>query len=146
MRINVYRTNERGLKMLDGWFETEVSTRYQGCLDPSSGFCECLYRTQSGRWVLNFGQDWRFVPDVSAVNWLTANQFKEAVQQWFGEGRRRGVPGRPEIGSPINIRLGGELLRSLDAYAQETGQTRASLIRQAVSELLSHAQPPALAG
>lgn len=37
--------------------------------------------------------------------------------------------GRPEIGQPINIRLGDELLALVDDYAASNGRTRADAIR-----------------
>lgn len=40
--------------------------------------------------------------------------------------------GRPEIGRPINIRLGDDLLAEVDAYAEAEGIKRAEAIRQLV--------------
>ena len=40
--------------------------------------------------------------------------------------------GRPEIGQPINIRLGDDLLAEVDEYAAELGVSRAEAIRQLV--------------
>ncbi|TRW85566.1 ribbon-helix-helix protein, CopG family [Mycolicibacterium sp. 018/SC-01/001] len=40
--------------------------------------------------------------------------------------------GRPEIGQPINIRLGNELLAEVDAFAETEGIKRAEAIRQLV--------------
>lgn len=40
--------------------------------------------------------------------------------------------GRPEIGQPINIRLGDELLAAVDAYAKHTEATRAQALRRLV--------------
>lgn len=37
--------------------------------------------------------------------------------------------GRPEIGAPINIRLGDELLAAADAEAASLGVSRAEVIR-----------------
>lgn len=37
--------------------------------------------------------------------------------------------GRPEIGQPINVRIGDQLLADIDARAHSLGVTRASLIR-----------------
>jgi hypothetical protein len=37
--------------------------------------------------------------------------------------------GRPEIGTPINVRLGDNLLADIDARAYRLGVSRASLIR-----------------
>lgn len=40
--------------------------------------------------------------------------------------------GRPEIGTPINVRLGDDLLAEVDEYAAELGVSRAEAIRQLV--------------
>lgn len=44
--------------------------------------------------------------------------------------------GRPEIGAPINIRLGDELLAAVDEKADRLGISRAELIRMLLSDLL----------
>jgi metal-responsive CopG/Arc/MetJ family transcriptional regulator len=40
--------------------------------------------------------------------------------------------GRPEVGAPINVRLGDELLAEVDAFAASEGIKRAEAIRQLV--------------
>lgn len=40
--------------------------------------------------------------------------------------------GRPEIGQPINIRLGDDLLAAVDNYAADCGVSRAEAIRELV--------------
>lgn len=45
--------------------------------------------------------------------------------------------GRPEIGQPINIRLGDELLAIIDRKADRQGMSRAELIRQLLADRLS---------
>jgi metal-responsive CopG/Arc/MetJ family transcriptional regulator len=47
--------------------------------------------------------------------------------------------GRPEIGTPINVRLGDELLAEVDAYALAEGIKRAEAIRQLVKRGLRRA-------
>lgn len=42
--------------------------------------------------------------------------------------------GRPEVGKPINIRLGDELLADLDAYAAIEGINRAEAVRRFVQQ------------
>jgi hypothetical protein len=44
--------------------------------------------------------------------------------------------GRPEIGHPINVRLGDELLTAVDAKAHRLGQSRAGLIRTILADYL----------
>lgn len=46
--------------------------------------------------------------------------------------------GRPEIGQPINVRLGDELLAAVDARADQLGMTRAELIRMLLADQLLH--------
>lgn len=40
--------------------------------------------------------------------------------------------GRPEIGTPVNVRLGDDLLAEVDEYAVSLGLSRAETIRQLV--------------
>lgn len=40
--------------------------------------------------------------------------------------------GRPEVGRPVNIRLGDDLLAEVDAYANAEGIKRAEALRQLV--------------
>lgn len=42
--------------------------------------------------------------------------------------------GRPEVGKPINVRLGDELLTRVDEYAEAEGVNRAEAIRQLVQQ------------
>jgi metal-responsive CopG/Arc/MetJ family transcriptional regulator len=44
--------------------------------------------------------------------------------------------GRPEIGAPINIRLGDELLAAVDAVAEQRGTSRAEVIRTILADQL----------
>jgi predicted transcriptional regulator len=44
--------------------------------------------------------------------------------------------GRPEIGAPINIRLGDDLLAAVDAIAEQRGTSRAVLIRTILADQL----------
>jgi len=44
--------------------------------------------------------------------------------------------GRPEIGTPINVRLGDELLAAVDAYAKHTEATRAQAVRRLIHDAL----------
>jgi len=44
--------------------------------------------------------------------------------------------GRPQIGTPINIRLGDELLTAVDAKADRQGVSRAEIIRMLLADAL----------
>jgi len=46
--------------------------------------------------------------------------------------------GRPEIGQPINIRLGDDLLAAVDAKAGRLGVSRAELIRMILTRQLAN--------
>lgn len=40
--------------------------------------------------------------------------------------------GRPHVGTPVNVRLGDELLAQVDNYAQTEGISRAEAVRRLV--------------
>jgi hypothetical protein len=44
--------------------------------------------------------------------------------------------GRPEIGKPINVRLGDELLAAIDAKANRLGYSRAEVIRMLLADAM----------
>lgn len=44
--------------------------------------------------------------------------------------------GRPQVGTPINVRLGDDLLAEVDAYAKRFDISRAEVIRRAVQKWL----------
>jgi predicted DNA binding CopG/RHH family protein len=44
--------------------------------------------------------------------------------------------GRPEIGQPINVRLGDDLLAAVDAKAKQRGTPRAEIIREILADQL----------
>lgn len=44
--------------------------------------------------------------------------------------------GRPEIGQPINVRLGDELLAAIDAKANRLGYSRAQTIRMLLEDIM----------
>jgi hypothetical protein len=48
--------------------------------------------------------------------------------------------GRPEVGKPINVRLGDDLLRQVDAYAATAGIKRAEAVRQLIQRGLRRAR------
>lgn len=48
--------------------------------------------------------------------------------------------GRPAVGTPVNVRLGDDLLAQVDAYAEAEGIKRAEAIRQLVQRGLQRAK------
>jgi metal-responsive CopG/Arc/MetJ family transcriptional regulator len=49
--------------------------------------------------------------------------------------------GRPEIGQPINVRLGDELLAAVDRMADRQGLSRAEMIRLILSDYFAGEVP-----
>jgi metal-responsive CopG/Arc/MetJ family transcriptional regulator len=49
--------------------------------------------------------------------------------------------GRPEIGQPINVRLGDDLLAAVDRRAHQLGASRAELIRTILTAVLANEMP-----
>jgi hypothetical protein len=155
-RINVYRNDEYDGKTLDGWFDPKTATRYDSgtewdgnnhisVITGSQWVDEYLYRTKGGRWVLNHdatryhngSDDYRFITDEQARDWLLRSRINDtAVEEHFGEIEEERGPGRPEVGKPINVRLGDDLLARVDAAAAERGKSRADLLRELVAQAL----------
>lgn len=164
MRINVYQYERdydnpgREVRTLAGWFNEESATeiaertewdgRNQVSVHQLADefHHQSLYRTKGGRWVLCTWSQWdghearyEFVDDATAKEWLIVNGSGDVITQHFGEVAEESGPGRPEVGTPINIRLGDELLPRVDAEAALRGQTRAATIRGLVAAALSQA-------
>lgn len=156
-RINVYSVDEYDGKTLEGWFDPDRSERFDqdtrwdgnnhvGVITGSQFIDEYLYRTPGGRWVLNHdahrycnGPDtYRFLADTEARDWLLRSERNdEAVEKYFGEVAEESGPGRPEIGKPINVRLGDELLARVDAEAARRDTSRADTIRDLIAQALA---------
>lgn len=153
-RTNIYRFDEYEGKQLDGWFDPkkaeafEEDTRWDGNNNVSvvaggQFEHEALYRTKAGRWVLNHWSQWegrpdtyQYVSDDEAREWLLKCGRDEAVEQYFGELEEESGPGRPAIGPMVNVRLGEELTKRVDAARQE-GESRAAAIRRLLEQALS---------
>lgn len=155
-RINVYESDDEGVRILAGWFDSDKAecfdedARWDGNnhIGVSSGIPtnfggDYLYRTSGARWVLNCdrscyfnGSDtYQFVSEELAREWLLGNGHDVAVSTHFGpiEEERGPGPGRPEVGKPINVRLGDDLLVEVDRFAADTGRSRAEAIRHLVA-------------
>lgn len=155
-RVNIYRLDEFDGKVLEGWFDPKASesfeeaTRWDGnnsvsvVADSKYGHEE-LYRTKKGRWVLNRWSQWQgveetyeFIGDEHAREWLLKCERDEAVEKYFGDLDEESGPGRPEIGKPINVRLGDDLQARVDAAALP-GEKRAATIRRLLESALGSA-------
>lgn len=49
--------------------------------------------------------------------------------------------GRPEIGKPINVRLGDDLLEAVDARAERLGYSRAEVVRTILDDYFGTETP-----
>lgn len=160
-RIKVPYTDDFG-DTKTGWFESDSAERFEEGTNWDGnnriGTCsglqasvagETLYRTSSGRWVLN--RDTRnyfngpnaysFLDDEDAQDWLLRSEInEEALEKHFGGVEEESGPGRPEIGPPFPIRFPVDLLKRTDARATELKVSRAELIRQLVDAGLSAAR------
>ncbi len=125
------------------------------------GVVETLYRTEGGRWVHKvawhtdergrwvdderdayspLGQPrYRFLRDEEALDWLNRNGYSDRVEQFFGDLPAEQGPGRPEIGGRVQVRL-GDLLPSVDAFAEKQGCSRAEAVRRLVATGLGQPQ------
>lgn len=107
---------------------------------------QTLYRTQSGRWVLNTdstryhdGPDLhRYLSDEEARDWLIRSEVnEEALERLFGpEPDEPPAVGRPEIGPAISIKVPVDMLARIDAEAAALGIARAEWIRRACAAAL----------
>lgn len=150
-RINVYDTDEfEGIRSLAGWFDDAKAesfaedTRWDGdnhiSIPTGSQWShEMLYRTSAGRWVLHGWSQWQgsqpsygFVSDGRAREWLFTNGHDGAAAKHFGPVEEERGPGRPEVGAPINVRLGDQLLTNVDAWAAIHSTSRSEAIRRLV--------------
>lgn len=155
-RINVYADDEDGQRILAGWFDpdkAEVAAedfRYDEHTNRVSVhtgdqfYHQALYHTSGGRWVLHCWSQWQgsvptyeFLTDEQAKTWLLVNGSDDVIAEHFGEVEEERGPGRPEVGKPINVRLGDELLAQVDAEAKRCGKSRADTLRDLVAQALA---------
>ncbi|MFC7924782.1 hypothetical protein [Streptomyces cinereoruber] len=122
---------------------------------------ETLYRTKAGRWVHQSASHigprgkWvddpadatpslpgpavqhRYLDEAEALAWLSANARTEDAERWLQEASEERGPGRPEIGQPIQVRL-GDLLAAVDEWAGARSCSRAEAVRRLVHIGLAH--------
>ncbi|MEV6309948.1 CopG family transcriptional regulator [Streptomyces sp. NPDC051840] len=154
-RINVSDYDGRLL----GWFVLESAerfledTKYVNDFDKvsvntlSETTHQTLYRTAKGQWVLNdwsdhsdSADDYRFISEGEAKNWLVLNGEDGAVERYFGELEEESGPnlgGRPSIGPKVETRLPQDVLATVDALAKSRSMSRADLLRQLVERGLT---------
>ena len=162
-RINITEYDEyEGRSRLIGWFDLDKATRFSEDQDwngsnhisvntGSEWDHQTVYRTAQGRWALRGWSNrqgvqdtWGFISDADAREWLLRNGEDAAVAKYFGEVEEERGPGRPAIGSPVQIRVEDDLLAALDAWAAERGITRAEAGRRLMRQQLVAERPYAV--
>ena len=139
-RVNIYAADGYGDPgtELAGWFDINKAEAWTDANYDRTGHGEGIYRTAQGRWVLDgiTGRCVYITPD-EACKWLLASSKDEAVTKYFGPVEDERGPGRPEIGPPVLIRFGDDLLARVDAYATEHDIKRAEAVRRLVAAALA---------
>lgn len=154
-RVNVYsypaEDDYLSETTLTGWFDRSKAewwsdADHNGNGSGGTGRGTAIIRTAQGKWVFQRWSNWQgesnqheYISDDGAREWLLRNHEDEAVAEYFGEvaeeeDRR---PGRPEVGKPVNVRLGDELLAQVDIFASADDLSRAEAVRQLVAAGLS---------
>lgn len=160
-RITIYSSdmNEQGGYDKLGWFDLdaaehilEESSRWDGQVMRGviSGMQinrAQLYRTKGGRWVenqdsrpeFNGPDQWRFLTDDEARNWMIRSggqEAEEALEKWFPDTPDEAGPnlgGRPAVGPKVEFRLEPDILAKVDARAAAEGIKRAEMLRRIVT-------------
>jgi hypothetical protein len=129
----------------DGRFNYAKASRwsdedYNGNGSGGTGRGQAVLLTAGDRWVLENWTRWQgetstyqWITPEKAREWLLLNSYDDAAEELLGpqpeeEDKR---PGRPGIGTPVQVRL-GDTLPLVDQYAQEDGVSRAEWVRRAV--------------
>jgi hypothetical protein len=139
-RTNIFADHDD--RRITGWFDWDAikgrwtDRDYNNNGSHGTGRGEEVILTAGGKWVMNH---WTastrvYMTADAARDWLLRNEEDAAVAKHFGEipGEEDRRPGRPEIGEPVQVRL-GDLLGAVDAFANAKGVKRAEAIRQLVS-------------
>jgi hypothetical protein len=149
-RINIYGQQESpdGRRPLIGWFDRAAvkgvfgeDTTWDGRnrISVATGSRydhERLYCTAQDRWVLQRWSQWQgrqetfsFITPEQARDWLLANNHDQDAEAMFGEVEQERGPGRPQVGTPINLRLPDGMLAAVDSYADQRTTSRAAAVR-----------------
>lgn len=138
---------------LAGWFDPDSATKFHedetwdgdNYISVNVGRFnhQCLYRSKSGRWILNTWSDWsgtpetyQFVTDEVAKDWLLRNNGDDSVEEFFGEIEEESGPdlgGRPSEGKKIEVRIPDDTLALIEDRAKAEGTTRSEMIRRLVT-------------
>jgi hypothetical protein len=160
-RINVYSYPDQDDydamqdgPILQGWFDLDKAE----LIDPDTywnghnhvnvhtrreHYHQYLYRTSSGRWVLNSTSNWEgvrptyeFLTEEQAREWLIVNGSDDLIAKYFAPLEEESGPaptGRPAIGKPFPMRLEPDVLAEVDRRADDEGVSRAEMIRRLVA-------------
>ncbi len=105
---------------------------------------ETLYRTRGDKWVRNRDathfhnglDEYEFLTDEQAREWLIKTGQDEVVERFFGELEEERGPGRPKIGPMTSLRLPADLTERIDA-ARTDNESRADAIRRLLEKALA---------
>ena len=151
-RTSIYDIDEYdGTRTLIGWYDPDLcetwgpETRWDGnnrvplvTGDPHEW--EELHRTPGGRWVLHHWSEWqgraathRFLAWEEALDWLLRNgEPADEIERVTGyEVPDERGPGRPRIGTVVQVTLPDETIARLDAMVVAgEAESRSDAIRQ----------------
>jgi hypothetical protein len=159
-RITVYAEDDYGMPRKLGWFDLDAAThvakenvRYVngnpcGLVSGMQTNRAHLYRTKGGRWVEHRDarsegglDDWTFLTDEQARDWLVKAEVENALKEWFPETPDESVPepkgGRPPVGPTINVAYPRDLLDKIDAAAGTSGMSRAAWLRKIAADAVA---------
>jgi len=152
VRVTVYDDTANGGRTMVGWFDIDRAQHFRQS-PPSTEDSEVLaaeqrlYRTCLGRWVLREeklgGQQsqYRFLSPAQAHDWLSRHGLGTVAARFFARectsASQSRKPGRPEVGGPVVVRLGPDLLTELDNYAESRNLSRAGAIRDLIRSALT---------
>lgn len=158
MRITVYDDSRADARRtMVGWFDRDSAEHFEpnplecrGSGDDGVAGRQSLYRTSFGRWVLREDRvgttsteiGYRFLSPAQARTWLKDHGLAEIAARYFTP-RRPGAPrraGRPEVGGPVVVRLGEDLLNEVDNYAGARNVSRADAIRDLIKSALTESE------
>lgn len=159
MRITVYDDADAGSqRAMVGWFNEARAEHFEpdplqrhsvGESSAETQGAQSLYRTSLGRWVLRQDQAnasvYRFLSPAAAHSWLTRHGLPDVAARFFTPRAARTRPrkaGRPEVGGPVAVRLGVELLTEVDNYAGARHVSRADAIRDLIKAALTETESP----
>ena len=153
VRITVYDDSVDSRRTMVGWFDMDRaehfrpdSLRRHSFDDGARPDGQSLYRTTQVRWVLredcagSADSVYRFLSPTQARRWLNHQDLGDVAARYFSRRPASSTPrkvGRPEVGGPVTVRLGDELLTQVDNYAGERNVSRADAIRDLIKNALS---------